>query len=65
MTINGGVAASNFSDFTINAGVTASFDGLIIANGNATGATGPTATLPMGSAALEAPPPAASSIPAL
>ncbi len=41
VTINGGVKKGiNFSDFTINAGVTASFDGLTIANGNATGATG-------------------------
>ncbi len=40
VTINGGGSSSNFSDFTINAGVTAGFDGLIIADGHATGATG-------------------------
>ena len=31
---------NNFADFTINAGVSATFDGLIIAGGHATGATG-------------------------
>jgi len=40
VTINGGGSGSNFSDFTIDAGVTATFDGLIIANGHATGAAG-------------------------
>ena len=40
VTIVGGGAGSNFSDFTINAGVTATFDGLIIADGHATGAAG-------------------------
>src|SRR6202048_4290026 len=40
VTINGGGSSSNFSDFTINDGVTASFDVLIIADGNATGTTG-------------------------
>ncbi len=40
VTINGGGSGGNFSDFTIHAGVAASFDGLIIANGNAIGATG-------------------------
>jgi hypothetical protein len=38
--VNGGGASSNFSDFTINAGVTTTFDGLIITGGHATGATG-------------------------
>ena len=38
-------ARSNFSDFTINAGVSATFDGLIIADGNATGASGGTGFL--------------------
>jgi hypothetical protein len=42
VTIDGGGAASNFSDIVINAGVTATLDGLIIANGHATGATGTT-----------------------
>ncbi len=40
VTIKGGGPSSNFSDFTINAGVTATFDGLIIADGHATGGTG-------------------------
>ena len=40
VTIIGGGSGSNFSDFTIAAGVSATFDGLIIADGNATGATG-------------------------
>jgi hypothetical protein len=40
VTINGGGSASNFSDFTIDAGVTATFDGLIIADGHATGTAG-------------------------
>ncbi len=40
VTINGGGSSSNFSDFTINAGITATFDGLIIADGNATGLAG-------------------------
>jgi hypothetical protein len=44
VTINGGGAGSNFSDFVINAGVTATLDGLIIADGNATGATGSAGT---------------------
>ena len=38
--INGGGASSNFSDFTINAGVAATFDGLVITGGHATGAAG-------------------------
>ena len=42
VTIDGGGGASNFSDFVINAGVSATFDGLIIADGHATGATGTT-----------------------
>ncbi len=40
VTINGGGPGSNFSDFTIDAGVTAAFDGLIIADGHAAGAAG-------------------------
>ncbi len=44
VTINGGGSSSNFVDFTINAGVTATLDGLIIADGNATGATGSAGT---------------------
>ena len=40
MIINGGGASSNFSDFTINAGVAATFDGLVITGGHATGAAG-------------------------
>jgi collagen type I/II/III/V/XI/XXIV/XXVII alpha len=40
VTINGGGAGSNFSDFVIDAGVTATFDGLIIQDGHATGAVG-------------------------
>ncbi len=44
VTIVGGGAGSNFADFTINAGVTATFDGLIIADGYATGATGTAGT---------------------
>src|SRR5580704_514777 len=40
VTINGGGASSNFSDFTIDAGVMATFDGLIIADGHASGAAG-------------------------
>ena len=40
VTINGGGAGSNFSDFTIAAGVIATFDGLMIADGNATGTAG-------------------------
>ena len=40
VAIVGGAASSNFSDFTINAGVTATLDGLIIADGHATGAAG-------------------------
>ncbi len=40
VTINGGGAGSNFSDFVIDAGVTATFDGLIIQDGHATGAAG-------------------------
>ena len=38
--INGGGASSNFSDFTINAGVAATFDGMVITGGHATGAAG-------------------------
>jgi hypothetical protein len=40
VTIEGGGSTSNFSDFTINAGVTATLDGLVITGGNATGAAG-------------------------
>jgi hypothetical protein len=40
VTINGGGSTSNFSDFIINAGVNATFDGLVIANGHATGIAG-------------------------
>jgi hypothetical protein len=40
VTVNGGGASSNFSDFIINAGVTAKIDGLIIADGNAVGKAG-------------------------
>ncbi len=40
VTINGGGSSSNFSDFTVDAGVSATFDGLIIADGNAKGAAG-------------------------
>jgi len=43
--IDGGGESSNFSDFTINAGVTATLDGLIIADGHATGAAGATGIL--------------------
>jgi hypothetical protein len=44
VTIRGGGIESNFSVFTINANVTASIDGLIIEDGNATGATGSLST---------------------
>jgi hypothetical protein len=40
VTSNGGGSGSNFSDFTINAGVNATIDGLVIANGHATGTAG-------------------------
>ena len=40
VTINGGGSASDFSDFVVNAGVSATFDGLIISEGDATGAAG-------------------------
>jgi hypothetical protein len=40
VTINGGGSGSNFSDFIVEAGATASFDGLIIADGHAIGAAG-------------------------
>jgi hypothetical protein len=44
VTVNGGGSTSNFSDFVINAGVTAKIDGLIIADGNAVGAAGSAAS---------------------
>jgi hypothetical protein len=40
VTINGGGSSSNFSDFVVDAGVSATFDGLIIADGNAKGTAG-------------------------
>jgi len=48
VTIDGGGGASNFSDIVINAGVTATLDGLIIEDGNATGATGTTSNATYG-----------------
>ncbi len=40
VTINGGGSSHAFTDFVVDAGVTATFDGLIIADGDAKGAAG-------------------------